>query len=281
MRRIFKSKEVDKSKEKEKKDRLVHAIAIEQTVNTSLVEQNKELASAVASIAKEREEVLADIDSIKEKKRKHADDEAVAKARAIRAQAEADEKERLARELAKNVDDLRDSIRSMRDAITSEQEVISDVRRRESEEYTKHISHLRSQVADLEARVTVLSKSERDISDSISNKKLEIQGVEKSLEFRLQELARVNMTVDNTLTEYEKAREEYELFGHKLEGIRAEFARVDKEVSEKVDEVRKKEAEVLAMREQLVALVMREKKLDEKSNFIKDLFAKAGIDVKL
>lgn len=133
----------------------------------------------------------------------------------------------------------------------------------------------------MESRVATLIRLESDITQSIHDKKLEQTGLEHTLQFRLQELSRVNVVVDSTKSEYERTKEEYEIWGRRLDEIKTRFNKVDKEVENKTLEVKKKEQEVENMREQLVALMSREKKIDEKASVIRDLFERAGLNVKI
>lgn len=280
MRRI-KAKEIDKSKEKQKRDVLVRSIAVEQSVKTSLASEIKELEKLVKDLRAEVKDEVGRVATSKENTKKYKNAEVEAFDSMSVAQVKVIEHETKVKELQSTIQSLEGSISDMRNAYMNEHVIAVAVRSRENEEHARHITNLHSQIVSMEDKVGVLKKIENDITRSIEDRKLEQTGLEHTLQFRLQELSRVNMSVDTTKSEQERAREEYELWGKRLESIKSEFSKIDNEVLAKTEEVKTKETEVENAREKLVALIMREKKLDERSGFIKDLFEKAGIEIKM
>lgn len=280
MRRV-KAKEIDKSKEKQKRDVLVRSIAVEQSVKTSLASEIKELKKLVNDLRTEVKEEEDNIAVAKANTKKYKSAEVTAFDSMRAAQAKVIEHETKAKELRSIIQSLEASISETRNSHMNEHAITIAVRNRENEEHAQHITNLRSQIIDMEGRVATLKKIENDITRSIEDRKLEQTGLEHTLQFRLQELSRVNMSVDTTKSEYERTREEYELWGKRLESIKSEFSRIDNEVFTKTEEVKTKEREVENAREKLVALMVREKKIDERADTIRDLFERAGLNIKL
>lgn len=279
MRRTATKKGVDKSKEKERQQILMQSIAIEQSNLTALGNAKEELVSEISSLCEQRDKVLEEIGLYKVKA-----DEGNAyleklQAEIISGQSEVAELSSEVFGLGKKKEEITRACSVFVENATKENTAIIASLNSSVISLEEKKVLLEREIAEKEARVAVLSKSENVISEEIANKTREKISVDASIEHRMAELAQINLNLASSNTQAVRAKKELDDVASKVVRMKEEIASFDKQIQEKTAEIETQEAEVDKKREQLVGLVMREKKLAEKSGAIRDLFKMAGINI--
>lgn len=274
-------KQPNKSEEKEQHKAVVDAVAREQFTISEL-QNEKEV------IEKQIEILIATLDSVKKDVSFHEGQlDTVKKELAstqeilIPLQSEVDEIKREVTNLSLSREEEERELKHFLDESAVKRSEAVRVAEATITELTRIKIALDSEIATKEAHIAVLSKSENTIADEINSKKREIQNVDASIERRQKELAQINLNLASSASEEAKAKRQIDEVAMKLQKLKEELVEYDKQIVEKNTEILEKEKEVEAKREEFVALVMREKKVGEKSAAIKELFRRAGVDINI
>lgn len=281
MRRTATKKGVDKSKEKERQQILMQSIAIEQSNLTALGNAKEELVSEISSLCEQRDKVLEEIGLYKVKADEGKVELEKLQAHIISGQSEVAELSSEVFGLGKKKEEITRACAVFVENATKENTaVIASLNNSVTSLEEKKVL-LEREIVEKEARIAVLSKSENTISEEIANKTREKVSVDASIEHRMKELAQINLNLASSNTQAVRAKKELDDVAIKVVRMKEEIASFDKQIQEKTAEIETQEAEVDKKREQLVGLVMREKKLAEKSAAVKELFRRAGVDVNI
>lgn len=281
MRRTATKKGVDKSKEKERQQILMQSIAIEQSNLTALGNTKEELVSEISSLCEQRDKVLEEIGLYKVKADEGKVELEKIQAHIISGQSEVAELSSEVFGLGKKKEEITRACAVFVENATKENTaVIASLNNSVTSLEEKKVL-LEREIVEKEARIAVLSKSENTISEEIANKTREKVSVDASIEHRMKELAQINLNLASSNTQAVRAKKELDDVAIKVVRMKEEITSFDKQIQEKTAEIETQEAEVDKKREQLVGLVMREKKLAEKSAAVKELFRRAGVDVNI
>lgn len=281
MRRTATKKGVDKSKEKERQQILMQSIAIEQSNLTALGNAKEELVSEISSLCGQRDKVLEEIGLYKVKADEGKVELEKLQAHIISGQSEVAELSSEVFGLGKKKEEITRACAVFVENATKENTaVIASLNNSVTSLEEKKVL-LEREIVEKEARIAVLSKSENTISEEIANKTREKVSVDASIEHRMKELAQINLNLASSNTQAVRAKKELDDVAIKVVRMKEEITSFDKQIQEKTAEIETQEAEVDKKREQLVGLVMREKKLAEKSAAVKELFRRAGVDVNI
>lgn len=281
MRRILKNLPVDKTTEKKKRDALIESIAVEQTTKARIQEEIDEKKAEIKTLEKNETKAREQVEFWK---KAAADAERVFKeleAKVGPLYTRVEEMEARLGTLLKEEVEVRQSIRAkqteLMDNLISLREDFDEEERRLNNE----IALIERKKADQEARLMVLSRSGDLIADELAKKESEKQAIDESLTNRMKELTTINMNLTQTKNETERAKKELDNIDSKLSALRIELAEKDKKIIEKTEEIQKQEAVVLNLREQLVQLSAKEKRIQELIPAIEELYNRAGLKVKI
>lgn len=279
MRRNLVKKSVDTSSEKKNRDTIIRSIAVEEGVLDKLRVAQTEVAFEVDQLESKKEISRGELDVLESHIKEKESLLASLQEDIISAQSEVsglkDEKEKLLSE----IEEVKASLKKIQDDYNTESVRIGDVREKEALLHKQNIDTLVSIIADLEAKVDVLTKSESQISSDIDSKQKEQSSLDVSLAHRIEELARINRDLATSQTASLKAEREYKDIEIKIANIQTEMLEKDNAIKAKNEELSEREKEVENKRKELLSVMLREKKLQEREGAVKDLFDLAGIKV--
>ena len=277
MRRNLIKKSADTSADKKNRDTLIQSIAVEERVLDDILIKFTDTAFEVCVLENKKKEVERDLDILEVHVTKEQYVFLSLKEEVISLQSTVsglkDEKEKLTTE----IESEKASLKKTQDDYNKESVRINYIRDKENLLYKQNIDTLVSIVANLEAKVEVLSKSESQISQEISSKQKEQSSLDVSLAHRIEELARINCDLTTSQTASLRAEREYKDIETKISNIQSEMIEKDNAIKAKNEELTAREEEVDKKRKELLAVMLREKKISEREIAVKDLFDMAGI----
>jgi hypothetical protein len=280
-RRENKEKVIDKSAEKQKRDELIASIATETTVKQSLQKDSVELKK----IIKEENELAV-----------------VAKDKKTFWEKASDDAERLFKDLETKIRPLhselgtlevtivqikkeeaaaKEALLKMQIEATEEMARLNNFYATEKNRIDANFISLARENTELENRVTVLKATESSLVDSIAENRREQIAVTSSLELRIKELAQINLNLSSTQLEISRAQKEVGQIDTRLAVLKVELTAKDKEIQDRAIEVQEKEDEVTLRKQELLALALKEKRIEELVPAIQELYRSAGLSVKI
>jgi len=280
MRRILRGdKKPDKSKEKQKQKDLLAAINRDKQTQGYVEKRIKELEAHLKERERHADALEKDIDgqhtvNIKLNKLiKKLED-------SIRPlQSEKDLLERKIKSLEHSLMVMREKVNREGTKTEAEMKRLDKVRNDRHKELHDSVVAVERELARKQAELAVKTKSEEQIGKSISDMEREKKQMDTSIARRMEELAKINMDIAENKVQADKARRDLESLDNELKRVKETIDRYDDEIEEKAGLVKKAEQEAEDKRHTIVSLVRREQRLNELIPTIKDLYAKAGIDI--
>lgn len=281
MRRQIIEKTKDESSEKQKRNALVHSIAVESQILGDLKEEAIDFEDRIieaTQVIKEKEDEVVSLTT----KIAELSAELTGKESSLRSLlAEVSEREVVIAKLIKEEMQISMSLRAVQQEFNDEMARIGSKITVASCELSRIVKETDACTKEKDETLATLSSVENQLTHSIADKKREIESLDGSIAKRVAELAYINKNIAENKTAEDKARQELIKVDSKIEEVKGELAVYDKQLSDKNTELTERENDVNKKREELVSLVMKEKKINEKEVAIRELFKKAGIDVKI
>lgn len=280
-RREIKTQGADKSAEKKKRDELIASIAVETGVRDDL---KKEIKALSEEYAKAKEEMTAFEAKVDFWKKATADAERVfleweTKAKAMH-QAIADAEIRI-KELNREESIAKANLSRVQVESAGEMAQIHNQVEAEKQRIDANFVVLMNENTQLEQRVNVLKSTENSIIDEITEKRKEVILLDEMLTKRKSILSQINMDIESARAAYRESRKEITTLDVQLDALKAELTVKDKEIADKKTALELQEGEMNQKKEQLVALAVRENRINELAPAIEELYRKAGLSVKL
>ncbi len=280
-RRETKTQVVDKSAEKKKRDELIASIAVETGVRDDL---KKEIKALSEEYAKAKEEMTAFEAKIDFWKKATADAERVfleweTKAKAMH-QAIADAEIRI-KELNREESTAKANLSRVQVESAGEMAQIHNQVEAEKQRIDANFVVLMNENTQLEQRVNVLKSTENSIIDEITTKRAEVINLDGAITKGKSILSQINMDIESARAAYRQSQKQITTIDVQLDALKAELTIKDKEIADKTAALQVQENEMNQKKEQLVALAVRENRINELAPAIEELYRKAGLSVKI
>lgn len=279
MRRIFQKKEVSKSKEKEQQKAIILSVNQSKKQKEVIESESKQLKTEILQDKRLYADLTEQIKNLKK-------EEGSCGSRVKKLKDEILVLEEKRDSLQINIDDKTSVLKSIQENIESEQKKaekelrrLDDIKNERHKTLHGEILTVEKLLADKRAQLDVASKSEEQIAQSVATKQREQKAIDASIAKRVQELAQINYDLAETEAQKRRAEEEVRDAKKRLSSIEAEIAVFDAEIKAKEAKIQEAEVQALNKRKEIVALIKREKRLEELIPTIRDLYAKAGITI--
>lgn len=280
-RREIKTQVADKSAEKKKRDELIASIAVETGVRDDLKKEIAVLTDEYAAVKEDLEKLEVKVDFWK---KATADAERVfieweTKAKAMH-QAIADAEIRI-KELNKEENIAKTNLSRMQVESAGEMAQIHNQVEAEKQRIDASFVALMQENTQLEQRVTVLKSTENSIIDEITVKRAEVINLDGAITKGKSILSQINMDIESARAAYRQSQKQITTIDVQLDALKAELTIKDKEIADKTAALQVQENEMSQKREQLLALAVRENRINELAPAIEELYRKAGLSVKI
>lgn len=281
MRRIIREKKITKSKEKELQKNILRSVNEEKQNRDKVKKETKNLTE---NLEKKERDYLLITNQINELKK---------------AQAKGEEKrDKLHEEiltleekrdlLKLDIDGLEKDVHSAKIKLSlargeTEKEItrLDNLKNERHSSLNKEVVALEKTIAEKQAKIDILTINEEKIGATIEQRGREKIAMDASIARRMQELAQINYDIATTQEQSKRAKDELNRMNERLARVEKELTDFDKEIEKREKQVAKAEKQALEKRNEVIALVKREQRLNELIPAVRDLYAKAGIKIDL
>lgn len=267
--------------EKKKREAIMRSIAIEETVITEKKKEKELLLKEIADLEVIAGTIAIENDVADTELSKKKDELFALKSEVEAKTREVDSLEKKVAFLAQKLELTETEIQRIKASHVKDHNDIKHRIEKAKEQEALTIANINGEINFLKEKVAALTITEAALIQSIDTMTREKANLDHAISSRMAELAHINKNLAGSSLQREKAEKYLKEIDERLATAKETLLMQDRLVVAKSEEVVKKEAEVEAKRLELVGLVLREKRVDEKALQIRQMFERAGLSTNI